>query len=60
MLTKACRECLGCMRMELAGWVEPEFCPSSPDPERRHPPKQMKMEECHGHGEQRNDIERHG
>lgn len=45
MLTKACKECLGCNRMMLDSWVEPEYCPSSPDPERRYPPKQMRMED---------------
>ena len=43
-MDKACRECLGCNLMELDDWVEPEFCPNSPDPERRERPVQMRMQ----------------
>lgn len=43
-MDKACKECLGCNRMELLNWNEHEFCVSSPDPERRYPPAQMTLD----------------
>lgn len=43
-LTKVCRDCGGCNRMEREDWTEPDFCPSSPDPDRQHVPEQMRLD----------------
>jgi len=43
-MDKACRSCLGCNKMELIEWKEPEYCEHSPDPDRQHKPEQMTMD----------------
>lgn len=40
----SCAKCLGCQRMEMDDWSEPEYCKGSLDPERREKPVQMRMD----------------